>query len=1376
MIYFRYCLLTGLLFAVVTLAAQPIELHEVPEPLRPWIDWVTFDKPTYGCPFLYNNATKKRCAWPGRLNLELNDDGGRFIARWEVFADSWIVLPGKLAAWPQRVRVDGRMVVVVARGGRPTLHLEPGQHRIEGVFDWDAVPESLTIPSDSGLVRLTINGTKISQPVANRNGQIWLRADKQAAGDEREQDQNKVTLTVLRRIVDDNPLELHTRLELDVTGEQREQIVGSPLPPGFIPTYVQAPLPARLEPDGRLAVQLRPGRHVIVIGARHPAPITVLNKTGQPTPWPSEEIWAFEARNNIRVVEIEGVNAVDARQTRAPKEWHHLPLFTVRDGDAMRLIVTRRGDPDPEPDKLKLVREMWLDFNGGGYTTRDKISGTVTRSWRLDSRSELELGQVLISGKPQFITRVEEEGLEGVELRSGQVDLQADARMRREVDEFAATGWAHDFQSVTATINLPPGWDLFSVRGVDTVPDTWLARWTLLDLFLVLVIAAAVSRLWNWRAAAIAFLTMVIIWHAPGAPRQIWVHLLVAIALLRVVPAGRIQSLITGYRNVTALVLILISVPFVVQQLRLAVYPQLSQPARYYPRAAVELSAVMDADKKEIAGGQAPASMEMEFADEMMLDAPVAADAVTRMKALPRAEATRGARQTADLYRIDPTVIVQTGPGLPDWQWRAMRLGWNGPVDADHRLSIVYITPAANMALHFARVAMLLALLMVVSGVTTRRLMELARRGSMVMTLILATALSTGGEAQAAPFPDGDLLKQLGERLTAPPDCAGQCADIVRMRVDVQPTVLSLRLEVHSAAATAIPLPGNARVWIPEDVRLNDAPSNALSRDPAGNLWLQIPAGVHQLLLTGGLPHRAQVQVSLPLKPHIVEIGRMDGWTLHGLRADGTVEAQLELTRVDTNLASTRQDAFEQTQLPPFVRVERTLRLGLEWSVSTRVVRVVRNDSAVVIAVPLLDGESVVTPRIEVVDGAVQVNMPSRQQSLSWESVLAKRDVISLHAPDILSWAETWRLQAGPTWHVTLDGIAPTHHQGEGDRWIPEWRPWPGESISVSVQKPVGVAGQTITIDSSLLIVKPGKRATESSLELKLRSSKGGQYTLKLPGDAKLQEVRINNVPQPIRAQEGTLTIPITPGAQSVSMAWRDNTGISTVRRTAAIDLAIPSINHRIELILGSDRWTLLTFGPRLGPAVLFWSLLGALLIVALGLSRVHITPLKTHEWLLLVIGLSQLFVPLAAVVVIWLLALGLRERHGASVSGAKFNLVQIGLVILTIAALMVLIEAIRHGLLGDPSMHVAGNASDPHQLRWYADRVDAIPPTAKVISVPLLVYRILMLAWALWLALAIVRWLRWGWSCIASGGLWQPWRKPKSPSQDQVVSPGSAS
>jgi hypothetical protein len=37
-----------------------------------------------------------------------------------------------------------------------------------------------------------------------------------------------------------------------------------------------------------------------------------------------------------------------------------------------------------------------------------------------------------------------------------------------------------------------------------------------------------------------------------------------------------------------------------------------------------------------------------------------------------------------------------------------------------------------------------------------------------------------------------------------------------------------------------------------------------------------------------------------------------------------------------------------------------------------------------------------------------------------------------------------------------------------------------------------------------------------------------------------------------------------------------------------------------------------------------------------------------------------------------------------------------------------------------------------------------------------LLVYRLAMLGWALWLALAVLRWLRWGWGAFSLGGLWR--------------------
>jgi hypothetical protein len=42
------------------------------------------------------------------------------------------------------------------------------------------------------------------------------------------------------------------------------------------------------------------------------------------------------------------------------------------------------------------------------------------------------------------------------------------------------------------------------------------------------------------------------------------------------------------------------------------------------------------------------------------------------------------------------------------------------------------------------------------------------------------------------------------------------------------------------------------------------------------------------------------------------------------------------------------------------------------------------------------------------------------------------------------------------------------------------------------------------------------------------------------------------------------------------------------------------------------------------------------------------------------------------------------------------------------------------------------------------------------VITAPLLVYRLLMLALALWLAAALVGWLRWAWGSYSQGALWR--------------------
>jgi hypothetical protein len=107
--------------------------------------------------------------------------------------------------------------------------------------------------------------------------------------------------------------------------------------------------------------------------------------------------------------------------------------------------------------------------------------------------------------------------------------------------------------------------------------------------------------------------------------------------------------------------------------------------------------------------------------------------------------------------------------------------------------------------------------------------------------------------------------------------------------------------------------------------------------------------------------------------------------------------------------------------------------------------------------------------------------------------------------------------------------------------------------------------------------------------------------------------------------------------------------------------------------------------------------------------------------------------------------------------------MLQLVLVGWTGVALLVLVWAIRQGLLGLPDMQVSGNGSSGLLLRWYQDRSADALPSAWMISVPLFLYRLAMLAWALWLARTLVAWLRWGWESFSHDGIWRPVRRGKA-------------
>jgi hypothetical protein len=190
---------------------------------------------------------------------------------------------------------------------------------------------------------------------------------------------------------------------------------------------------------------------------------------------------------------------------------------------------------------------------------------------------------------------------------------------------------------------------------------------------------------------------------------------------------------------------------------------------------------------------------------------------------------------------------------------------------------------------------------------------------------------------------------------------------------------------------------------------------------------------------------------------------------------------------------------------------------------------------------------------------------------------------------------------------------------------------------------------------------------------------------------------------------------------------------------------------------LPHNRWLLATRGPRLGPAVLYWSELAVLILVAIILGRTGLAPLQTWHWLLLGLGFSTFAWPAFGIVVLWLLVSGARERWKGEAPWWQFNLIQLAYAAITVAALMTIVSSLPGGLLGTPDMNVTGNGSHGNSLKWFADSSDSVLPTASAWSVPMWCYKALILGWALWLSFALLRWLPWVWRCFSSQGYWRP-------------------
>ena len=1384
--------------------ADAREKPEIPAPLQPWAGWVMHAHKDLACTPVGDG---RACDWPGALQLEVSGKGGRFTLHIWRDRPGLVALPGDPSIWPQDVASAGQPLVVVhAPLDRPMVQLGAGHHEVTGTLPWAQPPEVIPVPTEVGVVALRRDG-KTQAPPRREGNQVWLRSDAREADDN-----DALRVEVHRQLRDGVPLRLTTQLVLKVSGRARDVHFGRVLVKGAVPVALQSPLPLQVGSDGHARARVRAGSHVLRIDAVMPRDLREL-----PVPTVahvrSPETWVWQPDPSIRAVKATGLSTIDPQQTSLPPQWRKGTAFIAPAGAALKLEQLRRGEEAPPPNRLTLSRSLWLDIDGGTFTARDQVRGRIRRGWRLDYTGAGELGRVSVDQHDQLITASPGGGKPGVELRQGRAQITADLRIPA-TSALPAVGWDFDPRTLSTTLHLPPGWRLLGATGVDRAPGTWLGSWTLFDFFLLLMVALAAGRLLGWLWAVVALLAMLACHGEADAPRWIWLHVLAAIALVRVLPWGFVAKLAWVYRAGATLWLVLALVPFSIEQVRGGIYPQVAashgggsfaNTAQRAAEAPEELAdASMKYEAKDVAGrGRYAASPK-------------------RKKQLASKSANWASQR---LQQVDPNAVVQTGPGLPDWSWRSWHLSWSGPVQRDQQLSLILLTPGQNLALALLRVLLLAALAIAVlewrkaraslrrwvptmGGATTALIAAIAT--SLLAPSVaearsppkpvqaanvqqadnvaaIANALSNLPQAQVARVPGlvdapgAALLKQLEQRLVAAAACKGRCAMCPRMRLSIRGGQLRVTAEVHAQTVAAWTLSGPASSVPVAEVRVDGKPTTQLRRGSDGMLSVRMPAGRHEVELVAQLPQRSviTVQFSEQSKPHRIELDT-DGWHVDGVGASAVPDATLQLSRAGAAAAPDNATATDApSELPPWYSVERTVVLGLPWTARTSVSRAF-SDRAALVKIPLLPGETVLSAAARVEQGpagkVAVVQLPRGRSGVVFESELAERDALTLSAAEDAPWTERWHLRCTPIFHCRAKGIAPAATTDDDGSHAFHWAPWPGESATIQVQRPAGVKGQAITIDRVDYEVRPGNRLLEATLSLSARASQGGFRTLSLPEGAAVQRVTVDGKERAIRPDGRKLALPVRPGKQKLQVRWQQPWSRKLTERVPAVDLGGPAANARITIARGEDRWLLLAMGPSWGPAVLFWSHVLVLALLALGLSRLPGLPLKGYQWLLLSLGFAQVPIAVLFLVVAWFAALRWRQvfwrernRPGHAV---WFDLSQLAIAGWTVVALAGLYGAIHSNLLLDVDMQVIGAGSSNERLTWYVDRVSGPMPTPAMLSLPLLVWRLAMLAWSLWLVWSLLQWLPWAWRSFSDGGLWRSTRAIKAPAGGPIPPP----
>ncbi len=1320
--FIRIFIILSLIFSTL----YAIDKSKLPTDLQEWQEWVLYGEDERECPLDFQK-NRHICSWPSQMDIELNKNQLDFNITWNLFKDNTkIILAGDENHWVYDVKVDEKEAIVLDNNKRATLILNKGLHNIQGSINWNNKAKYLQLPPNIALVNLYKNGKKIENINIDKRDRLWFEKVV-----ENSIKKGTLNITINRKISDQHPMKVLTQLHLRISGKSRTLLIEDILLDDFIPLSIKGNLQATITENRKLQIDAKAGEWDIYIDSYNPKPILELKKAKNST----IETWVFESNPKYRRVKIEGVQQIDPSQTNLPNDWKHLPSYLIDNNSQMKITQLYKSEQIKPNNNFIMQRECWLDFDGNGYTIVDNISATLDKITRLEMSKIIDLGSVMLNNKPQLITTLKDSDLKGVELREANPSIKTVSRYTQEIDQLPANGWNKKFNSINLTLNLPPSWQLLASFGSDSKGNSWIERWNLMDIFLVMLIVIAIYKLFGWQWAISSSIILILLWQNQNAPTLVWLTLLSLVALIRLLNKSSIKTALQIAFIATISLAIWQVLVFSTYEIRTALYPQLEKHnhIQTYPYDVPMSAPIVE--------------------ESISKDSYIKTKSISRRELNYQKKDSYNTDKTLIENRFDPDAIVQTGPGIPNWKWNTHQFYWQSGIGSDDRLELWLLSPTATKIIKILRVLGMLFLLYMFLKEYSQPIIkkiktDLASKQT-IKTILLISILTQLPLTLKADIPDEAMLKELKTRLTKTPPCFPNCTQIESTFIQIEDNQLQVKLKMLVATNSAIQLLGNRTNWLPQNVTVDDNQSANIRIDKESNLWINLTKGKHTVYLNANIKNRDKIQLTSALRLHNISFKSDES---HSIQTNN--KNYIEIISKDKDDIKKRKK-FQNT-IEPLVQIERTFHFGHRWYIDTDVTVLNSIDRAYTIEYTLLPNESVLDKNIQINDKKVQLHLSKRIQSYHWRSSIPIENLLELKASKDNHIVEIWKMDVASLWHMSSEGISPLEQIRSNNLLMPLYKPWQNEVLKITLEYAKAIKGDSITIKSSNLTIKQSQRYADITLNLNLLSSQAQDYQLKIENLKELKSVMIDGQNHFIKANNTTITIPIQPKEQNIIINYIDESRTKTVYNFPKIDLLKQSVNSKTTLQLPQDRWVLWTFGPLLGPAVLFWGVIVALLLFTSILAKVQKTPLQTMDWFLLGVGVSTTSITIIIPIIIWIFVLRYRELHTQSLKGRKKNAFQILLVILTIISLITIFSAVSVGLLGSPDMMVTGNNSSEYYLNWYSDRIENILPQPTVISISLWYYRALMLLWAIWISFSLIKWLKYAWEVFSNNGIWE--------------------